>query len=99
MIDIEYDDDFNLVFRNGDLSLFNGDKQNAGMIIISGCGELKRSPNLFVGINSYLNSQKELNARQTIIKKLESDGFQIINLDIIQNNDDIDIKLNAKRIK
>lgn len=74
-------DDDDLLIQNGDLAVGPSDNQHIFDIITSFKGFFKENPNLGAGVNSQIKSQNGKSLVNTIIQNLQSDGYQVPNVD------------------
>ncbi len=76
-----------ILIKNGDFVIGNGDTQNIHDIIHDAPGEWHQWPNVGVNIFYYLNSPIEkTNLVQQASKQLQSDGFQTQNMILTFDN-------------
>ena len=99
--DLEVDEDGDLVFRNGDLSIVPSNDEHVKAVITSGQGDFKQYPQVGVNINKYLNYVSIPSDLKNIIsKQLIADGNVIEFLELTKvDNKNININLNTKRSK
>lgn len=98
MVDILLQENQNLVIENNDLKIGFSDDQNIYDILISEKGEYKRTPQIGCEANNFLNSVFDRQAIRNIVRlNLEIDGFNVEDVLVENNNDNIDIKPIAKR--
>lgn len=95
--DIQVDDDFDLLIKDGDFVVAPSDKHNQTLIIISSKGAFRFAPMIGVNIYSYLNSTGQIDAiKRDIQEQLTLDGYRVDSIEFTQDNQ---IKINAKRIR
>lgn len=78
--DIILDDNFDLLFKNGDLVIAESDEQHLQLIMLLEQGQLRYSPLTGVGITkkikSLLTQQSQNQTRKNIYLQLTIDGYQ-----------------------
>lgn len=95
--DLQVDDNFDLLVKDGDFVVAPSDKHSQTIIIISSKGSFRFAPMIGVDIYSYLNSTGQAEAiKRDIQEQLTLDGYRVDSIDLLENNQ---IKINAKRIR
>ena len=101
-IDFETEDG-ELIFKNGDFSFFESNKEHCNAILVSNKGEWKQYPKLGVNLYNYINSPSNLNNQLKVEIKDQFiiDGFDVsdlvIEFDIVTNK--MIINTNANRLR
>ncbi len=87
--DIALDDDFDLLFENGDLKISESDQQSIILILNTSVGAWKEFPTCGVGTRQYLaSSGQALKLKREIEVQLQADGFQVNGINVKPNNED-----------
>lgn len=93
-----------LIFVDGDFSIFNSSRENANAILDANKGEWKQYPELGCDISSYLNSPVNTNNIyiQNLVKiQLSNDGFDttdfLFTFDLSTNI--INLGINGNRVR
>jgi hypothetical protein len=104
---ISYDietEDGDLIFKNGDLSIFDSNKEHATAIIDANKGEWKQYPTIGANLIKNINGAgitNRLQIEQQITKQLSDDGFNVQDLKVEYNLklNKLNIKTNAQRFR
>lgn len=93
-------EDGDLVFEDGDIKVAESDRYHIADILQASKGSYRNSPTL--GVNILLkiagNANPEFLKRE-IRQQLESDGYQIDELEVSKTHDEMDVTINATRVK
>ena len=88
-----------LLFLNGDLVVSASDQQSVGCILNTTIGSFKEFPLVGVGIQYFQASAGQAaTLKREINVQLNTDGIQVTNLRLVQNSNEFDYYLSAKRI-
>jgi hypothetical protein len=99
MKDLLLDSEGDLLIRDGDFVIGDSDAQNITDIIQSEKGEFKRSPQIGVGSNNFINSVIDVeNIKSIVTLNLELDGFNVQNVEVSKVNDELTIIPYAERL-
>jgi len=89
--DIRIDQQFDLVFEDGDFALGDSTEQNQMLILLSVPGEFKQFPTIGVGLEDYLNDERPGNLMESIRKNFLLDGMHLKRFTITEKGElDID---------
>lgn len=95
--DLELDDNFDLLIKDGDFVVTPSDDHTQEIIIISSKGSFRFAPMVGVDIYTYLNSTGQADSiKRDIQEQLRLDGYRVDTIEFADNNQ---IKIIAKRIK
>jgi hypothetical protein len=96
--------DGELVFKNGDLAIFDSNKEHVSALVDANKGEWKQYPLIGIDLIKYVNSAgatTRLILTQELNKQLLNDGFSIQDLvveyDLRTNK--LNVKTNAERFR
>jgi hypothetical protein len=93
-----------LIFLNGDLSIFESDDEHISALFDSNKGEWKQFPTLGIDLIKYLNSPSQLSRLEVYQEsnlQLTQDGYKSQNLSVDYNilSGKLEIKTNATRFR
>lgn len=91
-IDLIYDENKELLIKDGDLVLGESDYQHVELLLSTEPGEWKESPLTGVGINKHINGKLDGDLKRLIALQLEADGFQASGIEIKEQQINIDGK-------
>lgn len=96
--DFQLDTDGDLLISGGDFVIGLSDQQNIEDIIQAFPGWWKQSPQLGVGIRSYVKGGDIQELEQSVLIQLTADGFKVNNPRASFINDKLTIEPNAERV-
>ena len=95
--DIKTDENNDLIISNGDFKIDESDSQHVEHILIADKGQFRQFPLIGMGIKRALNgSFNPQILRQQIKIQLESDGFNVRQIEI-EPGDDLKLDIDAER--
>lgn len=95
--DLKTDENNDLIILNGDFKIDDSDSQHVEHILIANKGQFRQFPLIGMGIGRSLNgSINSQSLRQQIKIQLESDGFNVRQIQI-DPNDELKIDIDAER--
>lgn len=95
--DLKTDENNDLIILNGDFKIDDSDSQHVEHILIADKGQFRQFPLIGMGIGRSLNgSINSQSLRQQIKIQLESDGFNVRQIQI-DPNDELKIDIDAER--
>lgn len=101
--DAKLDTDGDLLFSDGDFVVEESDQQHIDDILVSGKGNWREWPTIGVEISRYLNSTGQITNRVGLLRKmrlnLEFDNFQINQLQFVRVGGNLQLKIDAKRVR
>jgi len=88
-----------LLIRNGDLVIGDSDAQNINDIMEAEKGEFKRTPEIGVGSNNFINGTRDSQNIKTITTlNLQLDGFIVKDVEVLKEGRDLIIIPYAERV-
>lgn len=91
MEDLLLDENFDLLFHNGDLVIGESSEQHQNLLLLTKKGDWKENPTIGVGINGMLKDDLESDITSIIRTEFEKDGMQVNGIFLTEN----DIKIDA----
>jgi hypothetical protein len=99
MKDLKLDSTGTLLIRANDLVIGESDNQNIADIIESEKGEFKRTPQIGVGSNNFINSPMDAeNIKSIVTLNLQLDGFTVQDVEVEISGNDLVITPYAERL-
>ena len=84
--DILFDNNFDMLFANGDFLTGASDEQHLALITIMDLGHLKENPFLGIGINAYLGGSESPNVIKALSQQMyEADNYLVNSVVIVGN--------------
>lgn len=90
MNDIILNDNYDIDFTNGDLTVGRSDSQQAALLLHSSPGEWKENPTHGVGIARYIEHHDNGQLARRIHSELSADGMRVNSINIQQSTINID---------
>ena len=82
--DILFDNNFDMLFANGDFLIGASDEQHLALITIMDLGHLKENPFLGIGINAYLGGSESSNVIKALSQQMyEADNYVVNSIIVI----------------
>lgn len=90
MKDLLLDENFDLVFENGDLVIGESSEQHQNLLLLTKKGDWKENPTIGVGINGVLKDDPESDITSIIRTEFQKDGMKVNGIFLTENEIRID---------
>lgn len=90
MKDLLLDENFDLVFENGDLVIGESSEQHQNLLLLTKKGDWKENPTIGVGINGVLKDDAESDITSIIRVEFQKDGMKVNGIFLTENEIRID---------
>lgn len=87
--DILLDDNFNMIFENGDVKIGDSDAQHVSVILSSPKGAFREYPELGAGLLAWIKNPLSSirSMRREVTVQLKNDGYKVSNFNIDENQE------------